>query len=187
MAFCPDEPIETEQPVLTTDGENMQPEGERKNTNSINLSEQIVLLQQRAEQAEKAMLYAQAEFQTIRRRMEDQAAADRKYAAAELIKSLLPILDSFERALAAAEKTGNSESLVTGLRSIMKQMQSELEKAGVKPIESLGHEFDARLHEALGYTEDTDLPANTVAEEIQRGYYMHDRVLRPALVKVKAG
>ncbi len=186
MAFCADEPTENDQPVDVTDGQTASPQADNT-PEVVDPNEQIAALQLRVEQTEKALLYAQAEFQTIRRRMEDQAAAERKFAAAELVKSLLPILDSFERALAAAEKEGNSESLVAGLRSIMKQMQTQLEKAGVKPIDAVGVEFDARLHEALGYTEETDLPANTVAEEIQRGYFMHDRVLRPALVKVKAG
>ncbi len=187
MAFCADEPTETEQPIDNADAQTASGDVENPASELLNHDEQIAALKQRVDQAEKALLYAQAEFQTIRRRMEDQAVTERKFASAELVKSLLPILDSFERALAAAEKEANSESLIAGLRSIMKQMHTQLEKAGVKPIDSIGMEFDARLHEALGYTEDTDLPANTVAEEIQRGYFMHDRVLRPALVKVKAG
>jgi molecular chaperone GrpE len=63
-------------------------------------------------------------------------------------------------------------------------LSAALEKAGVKPIQSVGKEFDPNFHEAIGHTESTQHPAHTVAEEVQRGYTLHDRVLRPALVKV---
>ncbi|HZO89384.1 MAG TPA: nucleotide exchange factor GrpE [Chthonomonadaceae bacterium] len=142
---------------------------------------------QQAEEAEKRLLYLQAEFQNFRRRKEEEMASQQRYANSELIKSLLPILDNFERAIAAAEQTKNFDALVGGVTATLRQLQSFLEKAGVKPIEAVGQEFDPRYHEALGHTESEEHPANTVAEEVQRGYVLHDRVLRPALVKVSQG
>jgi molecular chaperone GrpE len=107
-----------------------------------------------------------------------------KYANSELIKSLLPVVDNFERAIQAAEQTRNFDALIGGISGTMKQIQAFLQKAGVTPIEATGKEFDPNFHEAIGHVEGSGLPANTVAEEVQRGYLMHDRVLRPSLVKV---
>jgi len=136
------------------------------------------------EEAEKQILYQQAEFQNFRRRQREEQAELQRFANSELIRDLLPILDNFERALAAAEQTRSFDALIGGVSGTLKQLQAFLQKAGVQPIESVGKEFDPRYHEAVGHAESSDLPANTVAEEVQRGYQMHDRVLRPALVKV---
>jgi molecular chaperone GrpE len=142
---------------------------------------------QQVEDAEKRVLYAQAEFQNYKRRKDEQDRDLQKYANGELIKALLPILDNFERALSAAEQTKNFEALVAGVSGTLKQLQAFLQKAGVTPIEAVGKEFDPKFHEAIGHTESEEFPAHTVAEEVQRGYLMHDRVLRPSLVKVAQG
>ena len=110
-----------------------------------------------------------------------------KYATGEFIKNLLPVLDNFERALKAAEQTQNYDALIGGVNGTLKQLLSALQKAGITPIEAVGQEFDPNYHEAIGHTESDEFPANTVAEELQRGYIMHDRVLRPTLVKVAQG
>ncbi len=139
------------------------------------------------EEADKRVLYVQAEFQNFRRRKDDEFKELQKFTNRELLMSILPVVDSFERALAAAEQTQNLESLMGGLAGTLKQLQSVLTKSGVTPIESLGKEFNPQFHEAIGHTESDEYPANTVAEEVQRGYTMQDRVLRPALVKVTEG
>jgi molecular chaperone GrpE len=136
------------------------------------------------EELKKQVLYAQAEFQNFRRRKQEEQRDLARFANSELIKSLLPILDNFERALRAAEQTRNFDALIGGVSGTSKQLQAFLEKAGVKPIEAVGKDFDPNFHEAIGHAEDSVLPANTVAEEVQRGYIMHDKVLRPALVRV---
>jgi molecular chaperone GrpE len=136
------------------------------------------------EEAEKRQVYLQAEFQNFRRRKDEENAALQKFGNSGLLKDLLPVLDNFERALAAAEKTKNFDALVGGVSGTLKQLQAFLKKAGVTPIEALGKEFDPNVHEAIGHTDSDDYPPNTVAEEVQRGYMMHDRVLRPSLVKV---
>jgi molecular chaperone GrpE len=141
----------------------------------------------RLEDTEKRLLYAQAEFQNVLRRRDEQSRADQKYANGEIIKSLLPILDNFDRALKAAEQTRSFDALIAGVSGTLKQLLTFLEKSGVTPIEAVGKEFDPTYHEAIGHAEESDYPANTVAEVVQRGYIMHDRVLRPALVKVAGG
>ena len=144
-------------------------------------------LKTRAEEAEKRLIYAQAEFQNVTRRNMEQTRNEQKYANSEFIKNLLPVLDNFERALKAAEQTKNYDAIIGGVNGTLKQLMSALQKAGVTPIEAIGQEFDPSYHEAIGHTESAEFPANTVAEELQKGYIMHDRVLRPALVKVAQG
>jgi molecular chaperone GrpE len=141
----------------------------------------------RADDAEKRLIYAQAEFQNVLRRREEQYRFDQKYTNSELIRSLLPVLDNFERALKAAENARSFDTLIGGVSGTHKQLMTLLEKVGVTPIDAIGKEFNPVYHEAIGQTEDSDQPANTVAEEVQRGYMMHDRVLRPTLVKVAGG
>ncbi len=141
-------------------------------------------LKTQLEEAEKRYLYLQAEFQTFRRRMEEQARTERKYATEDLIKALLPALDNFERALHAAEQTSNFEALLNGIQSTHKQLSTALEKIGLTPIDAIGQEFNPHYHEAVGHAQDTGLDPNKVAEEVQKGYMFHDKVLRPTLVRV---
>jgi molecular chaperone GrpE len=150
---------------------------------------QATLSEERAlrEKAETDYRYLQAEFVNFRRRKQEEFDGQQKYLSAELLKGLLPILDNFERALQAAEQHQSYEKLIGGVQGTHKQLMSFLEKAGVQPIAAVGQEFNPQFHEAIGHAEGSDLPANTVAEEVQRGYTIHDRVLRPALVKVSAG
>jgi molecular chaperone GrpE len=148
------------------------------------LQAEIEELRAQKEEAERRLVYMQAEFQNYRRRKEDENAGLVKFGNSELIKSLLPILDNFERALQAAEQTRNFDALIGGVSGTLKQLHAFLEKSGVTMIEAVGKEFDPNFHEAISRVEESGLPANTVAEEVQRGYMLHDRVLRPSLVKV---
>ena len=139
------------------------------------------------EELKKQLLYANAEFQNFRRRKEEEQRDLARYANAEMIKNLLPIVDNFDRALLAAERTRNFDALISGISGTSKQFRQFLSKAGVVPIEAVGKDFDPNFHEASGHSDDSGYPPNTVAEEVQRGYVMHDRVLRPTLVRVAQG
>jgi molecular chaperone GrpE len=151
------------------------------------LQAEIEDLRARMDEAEKKTLYTQAEFANYRRRREEEMASLQKFMNREVILGLLPIIDNFERALRSAETSRNVDALLAGLTGTLKQLQTFLEKAGVRPIEAVGKEFDPNFHEAIGHAEEGDLPPNVVAQEVQRGYVMHDRVLRPSLVKVSQG
>lgn len=140
--------------------------------------------QANAEDSEKRYVYLQAEFLNFKRRKEEQDKELQKFTNREIVLGLLPVIDNFERALQAAEQTKSYEGLIGGVNGTLKQFNAFLQKAGVTPIEAVGKEFDPNYHEAIGHTDSSGLPANTVAEEVQRGYIMHDRVLRPSLVKV---
>ena len=148
------------------------------------LQSEVEDLKAKLEKAEKDNLYLQAEFQNYRRRKEDEFKSQQKYLSENLLKEILPAVDNFERALLAAEQSQSFDKLISGVNGTLKQLHTLLLKAGVAPIEAVGKEFDPNFHEAIGHVDDSVHPANTVAEEVQRGYLLHDRVLRPALVKV---
>jgi molecular chaperone GrpE len=124
---------------------------------------------------------AQAEFENARRRSAKEQQDFRDYAAADAIKALLPVLDSFERALQVKSGPGDFRS---GVELIYKQLQDALAKLGVRAIPAKGEPFDPRVHEAIEMVETSDAPDHEVLEELQRGYKIKDRLLRPAMVKV---
>jgi molecular chaperone GrpE len=124
---------------------------------------------------------AQAEFENARRRASKEQQDFRDYAAADAIKSLLPVIDSFERALTVKSEPGDFRS---GVELIYKQLQDALAKMGVRAIPAKGEPFDPHVHEAIEMVETSDLADHEVLEELQRGYKLKDRLLRPAMVKV---
>lgn len=123
----------------------------------------------------------QAEFDNARKRAVREQQDFREYAAAEVIKSLLPTLDSFERALKAG---GDPADFRNGIELIYRQFQDALQKIGVQPIVSLGQPFDPRVHEAIEMVDTTEVPDHHVVDELQRGYKYKERLLRPAMVRV---
>jgi molecular chaperone GrpE len=123
----------------------------------------------------------QAEFDNARKRAVREQQDFREFAAADVIRNILPSLDSFERALRVG---GDSGDFRNGVELIYRQLQDALQKAGVQPITAVGQAFDPRLHEAIEMVDTTAVPDHQVMEELQRGYKYKDRMLRPAMVKV---
>jgi molecular chaperone GrpE len=123
----------------------------------------------------------QAEFDNARKRAVREQQDFREYAAADVIKNFLPILDSFERALKAG---GDSNDFRNGIELIYRQFQDALQKIGVQPIVSVGQPFDPRVHEAVEMVDTTEVPDHHVLHELQRGYKYKERLLRPAMVRV---
>lgn len=123
----------------------------------------------------------QAEFENARRRAAKEQQDFRDFATVDAIKSLLPVVDSFERALQAKSEPGDFRS---GVELIYKQLQDVLAKLGVKPIEAKGQPFDPHVHEAIEMVETSEEPDHQVLDEWQRGYKFKDRLLRPAMVRV---
>ncbi len=123
----------------------------------------------------------QADFENARKRAARELQDYREYALADAIRDLLPVLDSLERAL----KTSTSpKDLRSGLELIRKQLEDALSKLGLRPIPTQGEAFDPRLHEAIEMVETTEAADHQILEELQRGYKLKDRLLRPAMVKV---
>lgn len=123
----------------------------------------------------------QAEFDNARKRTLREQQEYRDYAAADAIKSLLPVLDSFERAL---QVNADTSEFRNGVELIYKQLQTALEKLSLQPIKARGEQFNPHIHEAIEMVDTTDAPDHEVIEELQRGYKIKDRLLRPAMVKV---
>ena len=129
----------------------------------------------------------QAEFDNARKRAVREQQDFREYAAADVIKNFLPILDSFERALKAggdSNSNSNSNEFRNGIELIYRQLQDALQKIGVQPIVSVGQPFDPRVHEAVEMVDTTEVPDHHVLDELQRGYKYKERLLRPAMVRV---
>jgi molecular chaperone GrpE len=124
---------------------------------------------------------AQAEFDNARKRATKEQQEYRDYAVSDAVKSLLPVVDSLERAL---QVKSDAAELRSGVELIYKQLQAALAKLSVNAIVSKGEAFDPRYHEAIEMVETTDAPDHQVVEELQRGYKFKDRLLRPAMVKV---
>jgi molecular chaperone GrpE len=123
----------------------------------------------------------QAEFQNARRRAAKEQQDFRDYALADAIKSLLPAMDSLERAL---QVESSAEDLRNGVDLIHKQLLDSLAKLSVTPIEAKGEVFNPQYHEAIEMVQTDQVPDHQVVEELQRGYKFKDRLLRPAMVKV---
>jgi molecular chaperone GrpE len=124
---------------------------------------------------------AQAEFENARRRAVKEQQDFRDFATADAIKALLPVIDSFERALQAKSEP---EDFRSGVELIYKQLQDALAKLGVKAIPAKGEQFDPHVHEAIEMVETADAADHEILEEWQRGYKLKERLLRPAMVKV---
>jgi molecular chaperone GrpE len=127
------------------------------------------------------LLRTAAEFDNYRKRMDRERRDLAEYMAGEVMTELLPIIDNLERALQAAAA---DDPLRKGVELIHRQMLEMLRKRGVKPIEALGADFDPNFHQAVIHEESTEHREGEVMEELQRGYVVGDRLLRPAMVKV---
>lgn len=127
---------------------------------------------------------AEADFQNYKRRAEQERDDLRRFAGVALISNLLPIVDDLERAFGSLDGGLAGLTWLDGLRLIYRKLVMLLENAGVKPIEASGQPFDPRYHEAVAHIDGED---GKVLSEVQRGYMLHDRVLRPAMVVVGKG
>lgn|SRR5574338_118249 len=126
---------------------------------------------------------AAADFSNYRRRVDDERETVARFANAVLIGKLLTVLDDFDRALEHVPEDAH-EGWVDGVRLVERKLRGVLEGEGVTPIEAVGKPFDPNFHEAVVHEQTADHPDNEVIGELQRGYMLHDRVLRPALVRV---
>lgn len=128
------------------------------------------------------MARLQAEFDNARKRAAREQQEYKDFALADALKNLLPILDSFDRALQA--KVQKAEDFRSGVELIRKQFQDALEKLGLRPIPAKGEPFDPRLHEAIEMVDSNEVKDHHVLDELQRGYKLKDRLLRPSMVRV---
>ncbi|RGX94318.1 nucleotide exchange factor GrpE [Roseburia sp. OF03-24] len=125
-----------------------------------------------------------AEFDNFRKRTEKEKSQMYDMGAKTIVEKILPVIDNFERGLAAVPEESKEDAFVVGMDKIYRQMLTVLEEAGVTPIEAVGAEFDPNFHNAVMHVEDETLGENVVAEELQKGYMYRDTVVRHSMVKV---
>ena len=125
-----------------------------------------------------------AEFDNFRKRTEKEKSQMYEIGAKDIIEKILPVVDNFERGLAAVPEEEQSNPFAEGMEKIYKQLMTTLEEVGVKPIEAVGNEFNPDFHNAVMHVEDEELGENIVAEEFQKGYTYRDSVVRHSMVKV---
>lgn len=146
---------------------------------------QLADAEARAAAAKDAQLRAAADMENTRRRLEREAGTSLKYAAEKLLGELLAVADSLELGLkAAGGAEGPAQALAEGMQLTYRQLMSVLEKNGVKQLDPQGQPFNPDFHQAMSMVESADVPANHVLSVMQKGYQLHERLLRPAMVVV---
>ena len=125
-----------------------------------------------------------AEFDNFRKRTEREKSQMYEIGAKDIIEKILPVIDNFERGLAAVPEESKEDPFVEGMEKIYKQIMTTLEGVGVKPIEAVGQEFNPDFHNAVMHVEDEEAGENIITEEFQKGYMYHDSVVIHSMVKV---
>ncbi|NIK77372.1 molecular chaperone GrpE [Paenibacillus castaneae] len=141
-------------------------------------------LEKLAGENEQRYLRAQADFDNFRRRTMKEKEELGQYASMKLINQLLPVVDNFERAVAAASVNGDFDSLAKGVDMIFRQLEGTLESEGLKAMNVVGEPFNPDFHQAIMQVESDEYEEGIIVEEVQKGYMLKDKVLRPAMVKV---
>ncbi len=161
--------------------------------NSAEIQESELSLEQRLSETEaKAAEYldgwqrARAEFANARKRLERERMEAYNNAAVDYAKKLLPILDDFDRALGSVPEAIEKDSWFEGLALVRRKLNGLLEELNVEPIQAIGRPFDPNIHEALTLMEADGVDSGVVVEELQTGYRIGDRIIRPSLVSVAA-
>lgn len=172
-------------PSTEVQGEEKQPR-RRKSKREQEIEMLKAHVEEKAKLAEEnydRFLRAQAELENYKKRVEREKSTLVKYGNEEFIKAILPIIDNLERALDHTPGE-NPDGLMEGIKITLNQLLQVLEKFGVTPIASVGEPFDPSKHEAMMQVESTDHEPNTVVSELQKGYFLNDRLIRPAMVSV---
>ncbi|MBT5486662.1 MAG: nucleotide exchange factor GrpE [Deltaproteobacteria bacterium] len=139
----------------------------------------------RAQNMEDRFLRVNAEFENYKKRMIRESSDRLKYFHLDLIKELLPSLDNLERAISHAKSENNDvDSMIEGLEMVNKMTHEVFEKYGVSRVDTTGEVFDPNFHQAVGVVESDSVPENHIVEECLGGYLLHDRIIRPAMVRV---
>ena len=178
--------VKTENPDIQT---QTTPEGETDESSAEDTvpqtpEDKIALAEADAKEAYDRFLRASAELENYKKRAQKEMADFRKYANASLVKDLLGVVDNLERAIESSNESKAEGKLSEGLNLTLKELLKIFEKFHACPISALGEPFDPCFHQAMMQKESDDHPENIVLDELQKGYMIHDRLLRPAMVVV---
>jgi molecular chaperone GrpE len=172
---------------------NAAVEVQEENVSEESVEETLTEEQQRIQELESKLdelsqknLRLQADYDNFRRRTREEQAASLKYKSQSLLEQLLPALDNFERALKTEASNEQAKTLIQGMEMVYRQLADALKQEGLTEVPSVGEKFDPNMHQAVMQVENSEYESNTVIEELQKGYMLKDRVIRPAMVKVNA-
>jgi molecular chaperone GrpE len=162
-------------------------ESAAQSTSEASDSMSIEKLEEENRVCQDKLLRLAAEFENYKKRMIRERQASLKYAEQDILKDLLPAIDNLERAINQEEATRDVNSLLEGVQLTLKGLEATVTKYGLEPIESVGKPFDPNLHEALVMEASSEIPAQSVLREFEKGYLYKDRLLRAAKVVVSKG
>ncbi|WP_391201989.1 nucleotide exchange factor GrpE [Psychrobacillus sp. L4] len=146
--------------------------------------DELTLVKQELEEEKNKSIRLRADFENYKRRVQLDKEADYKYRAQTVLTDILPVLDNFERALAVPTTSEEAASLVKGVEMVYRTLLDAVSKEGLEPIESEGVPFDPNFHQAVMQEQDDSKDSGIVLQELQKGYKLKDRILRPSMVKV---
>lgn len=165
--------------------ENSEEESEKETETNAH-EEEIASLTKEVDEWKNRYLRAQADIENLRRRTKEEKEKALKYSTQSLMEALLPVIDNFERALNIEAKSEEASSILEGVHMVYEQLLSALEKEGMEVIPAKGEIFDPHVHQAVMQVEEEEFASGEIVEELQKGYKLKDRVLRPSMVKVNA-
>ena len=168
--------------VEVQDDDNSEAEAEL--TVEQKLQQEVETSRDDARKNHELYLRALADMENLRKRCQREKEDLAKFGNETLLREILPVADNLERAVEHAVQDEATDGLLEGVRMTLDQFSKVLEKFHVLPVESIGQVFDSAVHQAMGQIETEDFPANTVAQEMQKGYLLNDRLLRPSLVMI---
>lgn len=184
-AIATEEPVVVEEPAEKPAAKKGDPILEAMIQAKNEAQEALKQTQKEAKDLYERLARVSADFDNFRKRQQKEKQDAIKFANEGLVKEIIPVLDNFERAFKAAENS--DPKLVEGIRMVHKQLEDTLGRFGVVAFTTVGQPFDPAKAEAVGGRDDPNVPSQTVLEEFQRGYMLHDRLIRPALVIVATG
>ena len=174
----------TEETTEELSAEEVSPQGQTTGDTSESTSENGATPEEELQIFQDKYLRLAAEFENYKRRAQRDQNESIRFGNESLLKNLLPIIDNLERAIQCAKDAGTSGPLLEGVELTHKQFLETVGKVGVRQVSTTGNSFDPAIHQAVTQVESENVEPNTVIEEFQKGYLLHDRILRPAMVSV---
>jgi len=187
MEDCMEEIREDDAQEKETEEESSEASQEEEVQKELTPDQEMARMQQEMEEANDMMLRLAAELDNYKKRVAKERESLIRYAAQDILQELIPVLDNFERAIESARKSNDFDSFLEGVKMIYKNMHDAMGRKGLVRIDAVGETFDPNIHEAVMQINSEEYPENVVAEELQKGYMLHDRVVRPSMVVVSKG
>jgi molecular chaperone GrpE len=169
--------------VAETPAEGVQPDAE-PSADTADLEQQLAQALEEKQRLYEQYVRTLADMDNLRKRTVREKEETAKFANEGILRDILPVIDNLERAVEHSEKSDDSDGLLEGVRMTLTQFNQALSRFGVVTIDAVGEPFDPAFHQAMGQLESADHPVNTVMVELQKGYQLNERLLRPAFVLV---